>query len=147
MTRQFPPLLLARATVLLLNGRVHFPKEVLGEVIRGTEEDFAVFRKVTLDPADAHPGSPGAIFEVRFQFAKYAEETNRRLSFIPIPLIIAQPGFRSKTWATGLQTGMFMGLYEWDTVEQAEAYWTSFPMDLMKRRAADGTLTREIRET
>jgi hypothetical protein len=65
---------------------------------------------------------------------------------IPIPFIIAQPGFRSKTWLIGQETGFFQGLYKWDTVKDAENYWTSFPMKLMKKRAAPDSLTYGIYE-
>ena len=54
---------------------------------------------------------------------------------------------RSKTWMLGRESGSFKGVYEWDSVEHAEDYWTSFPMRLMKRRAATGTLTRTVRPT
>jgi hypothetical protein len=65
---------------------------------------------------------------------------------IPIPFIIAQPGFRSKTWLTGKDTATFQGLYEWDSVEDAEHYWNSFPLKLMKRRSIPDTLKFEIIE-
>ena len=35
----------------------------------------------------------------------------------------------------GRNTGMFQGVYEWDSVEDAEAYRTSFPLRLMRKRA------------
>jgi hypothetical protein len=65
---------------------------------------------------------------------------------IPIPFILAQPGFRSKTWLLGQETGLFQGFYEWNTVRDAENYWTSFPMKLMKKRAVAGSLTYSISE-
>lgn len=142
---QFPPLLLARATVLSLWGRVHFIKDCIGGVEHGDDEDFVVFRKVILHPSKDQPAKPGAIFIVRFRFARFAAKTNRLLSLIPIPFIVAQPGFRSKTWMMGQKTGAFRGLYEWDSIEDAEKYWTSFPMKLMKRRAIPETLNYEIR--
>jgi hypothetical protein len=40
----------------------------------------------------------------------------------------------------------FQGVYEWDTVASAEAYWTSFPMKLMKKRAVPESLSYEIEE-
>jgi hypothetical protein len=142
---QFPPLLLARATVLSLCGRVHFIKDCIGGVEHGDDEDFVAFRKVILHPSKDQPAKPGAIFIVRFRFARFAAKTNRLLSLIPIPFIVAQPGFRSKTWMMGQKTGAFRGLYEWDSIEDAEKYWTSFPMKLMKRRAIPETLNHEIR--
>ena len=56
-------------------------------------------------------------------------------------IILEDHGFRSKTWLLGRQTGDFIGLYEFDTVEEAEAYWDSLPLRMMKRRAAPGSLT------
>jgi hypothetical protein len=141
---QFPPVLLARATWLRLRGRVHFPRDPIGTVLTGDQEDYQIFRKMVVDPVIAQPAQPGARFEVSFQFARFSPTTNRRLSRIPMPLIAAQPGFRSKTWMLGQESGAFKGVYEWDTVDAAEDYWTSFPMRLMKRRAVPETLTREI---
>ena len=142
---QLPPILLARATGLRLRGRVHFLKDCIGEVQHGKDEDYEVFRKVILDRSKDQPEKPGAIFIVRFRFARFAAKTNRFLSLIPIPFIMAQQGFRSKTWMMGQNTGAFQGLYEWDSIEDAKKYWSSFPMKLMKRRAVPETLNHEIR--
>ncbi len=144
-TSQLPPILLARATGLALKGRVHFIRDSVGKIEHGEDEDFRVFRKVILESSRDRPEKPGAILIVRFRFATFAASTNRFLSLIPIPFIVVQPGFRSKTWMIGQKTGVFQGLYEWDSVEDAENYWTSFPMKLMKRRAVPETVRREIR--
>jgi hypothetical protein len=138
-------MLLTRATLLRFRGRVHFPKDRIGEVEHDEAEDFVVFRKVVLDPAGNQPEKPGARFTVRFRFSRFGARTNRLLSRIPIPFIVAQPGFRSKTWMMGRKSGAFQGFYEWDSIEDAESYWTSFPMKLMKRRAVPQSLTHEIR--
>jgi hypothetical protein len=143
--RQFPPALLARATWLRLRGRVHFPRDTVGDVIVGPREEYQVFRKMVVDPPGSQPGRAGAQFEVDFHFARFSPTANQRLSRLPMPLIAAQPGFRSKTWMQGRDSGAFKGLYEWNTVEDAEEYWNSFPMRLMKRRAVPETLSKEIR--
>ena len=142
---QLPPILLARATGLILWGRVHFLKDCIGDVQHVEGEDYEVFRKVILDPSEDQPEKPGAIFIVRFRFSRFSARTNRFLSLIPIPFIVAQPGFRSKTWMMSDKTGTFQGLYEWNSMEDAEKYWVSFPMKLMKRRAIPETLNHEIR--
>jgi hypothetical protein len=136
---------IVRATYLLLQGRIHFPKDRLGEIVDDGEE-FEVFRHMTLDPGNDQPEKPGAIFKVRFQFASMSQEMNIKTSLIPIPFIVAQPGFRSKTWLLGRESGEFQGIYEWDTVASAEAYWTSFPMKLMKKRAVPESLSYEIKK-
>ena len=38
------------------------------------------------------------------------------------------------------------GLYEWDSVADAEHYWNSFPLKLMKRRSIPDTLKYKITE-
>jgi hypothetical protein len=131
------------AIYFLIQGRIHFPKDRLGETVN-EGEDFEIFRHMTLDLGQ--PEKPGAIFKVRFQFASMSPEMNKRTSRIPIPFIVAQPGFRSKMWALGRESGEFQGIYEWDTVASAENYWTSFPMKLMKRRAVPESLSYEIEE-
>ena len=142
---QIPPFLLARASVLLLSGRINFPRNRLGE-INPVDGDFRIFRQMILAPTDAQPERPGAIFKVCFHFARFSTHTDRVLSLIPFPFIVAQPGFRSKTWLIGQKTGIFQRLYEWDTVKDAENYWNSFPLKLMKKRAFPGSLTRSISE-
>ncbi len=132
-----------RAIYLLLQGRIHFPKDRLGEIV-DDGEDFEIFRHMTLDPGKDQPKKVGAIFKVRFQFASMSPEMNKRTSMIPIPFIVAQPGFRSKIWMLGRETGEIQGVYEWDTITSAENYWTSFPMKLMKRRAVPESLSYEI---
>ena len=142
---QVPPFLIARATRLLITGRVHFPKDQIGTILN-ENEDFIVFRKVVLDPQGPQPIIPRAIFKVYFHFARFSLDVNKKLSLIPIPFIIAQPGFISKTWLFGKDTGMFQGKYEWASIEDAEHYWNSFPLKLMKGRAIPDTLKHEIIE-
>jgi len=142
---QLPPLLLIRATKLLIQGRVHFPKDQYGDIVK-EDEEFKIIRKVIVDPDKNQPQKPAAIFRVYFKFARFSQKTNKHLSLIPIPLIVAQPGFRSKTWLTGKDTGTFQGLYEWDTVEDAEHYRNSFPLKMMKSRSIPETLKHEISE-
>ena len=141
---QLAPVLFARATRYRLNGRVRFPTQPIGTIVAGPDEDFVVFRKMVLEPAPGQYREPQALFTVRFRFSRFSSGTNRRLSLLPAPLIAAQPGFRSKTWMLGQSTGMFQGSYEWDSVEEARAYWTSLPMRLMKRRAIAETLWYEV---
>jgi len=78
-------------------------------------------------------------------YQSQALETNVEIfSLMPIPLIIAQPGFISKTWLFGLETGCFQGLYEWETIETANNYEKSFPFELMKKRAISDSIDINI---
>ena len=141
---QQPPGLLARSTRYRMGGRVHFPKDSIGDIRPGGDEEYVVFREMVLDPTETQPEKPGAISSVRVRFAGFSARANKRLSLIPAPFIAAQPGFRSKAWMFGRDTESFQGGYEWDSVADAEAYWTSFPLSLMKRRAVPGSITYEV---
>lgn len=143
---QIPPILLTRALGLWLSGRIHFPRNRIGELIQEDEEEFRIFRQVIVDPTGAQPESSSAIFKVCFRYKKFSANTNRRLSLIPIPFIIAQPGFISKTWLLGQESGISQGFYEWDTVKDAENYWSSFPMSLLKKRVIPGSISYNIIE-
>ena len=144
-TDQIPPILLVKAAKLWLQKRVIFFNGEKGKVI-GEEEPFKIFRKVVVLQKNHQPKIPGASFKVKFQFAKFSFDTNRRLSLIPIPFIIAQPGFISKTWLVGTETGCFQGFYEWESLAAAENYADSFPLKLMKKRALPESLRIEITE-
>lgn len=140
---QIPPVLLLRALKLYFSKRVICPKDSIG-AISEEEESFRIFRKVVVLQKDLEPGTPGALFKVKFRFAKFSFAVNRRLSLIPVPFIIAQPGFISKTWLVGTETGCFQGLYEWESQHAAESYVNSFPLKLMKRRALPESLDIQI---
>ncbi len=141
---QIPPILLLRALGLWARGRVSFRSDLADDRLEDHGEVFDAFRKVAIKPTSDQPTRPGAVYRVRFRFRNLSVAANRRLSLIPIPLIIAQPGFRSKTWLLGRQTGDFIGLYQFDTVDCAEAYWNSLPLRMMRRRAAPGSLSHEV---
>ena len=144
MAEQNPLVLLLRALGLWIRGRVHFQGDLENIMIEDQGETFSAFRKVVVEAVGEQPARPGAVFKVRFRFKSLSATANRRLSLIPIPLIVSQLGFRSKTWLLGEQTGDFIGLYKFDTVEAAEGYWNSLPLRMMRRRAASGSLTHEV---
>ena len=138
-----PLVTLARALGLWVRGRAHLVGDEVESVVRNGE-DFVIFRHLSVDPGGARDEKPGAILRIRFRFARGSARVNKKLSLIPIPFIMGVPGFRSKRWMLGRETGGFQGVYEWDTVAEAEAYMTSFAIRLMKRRARPGTLSYEI---
>lgn len=139
---QNPGVLLIKALLLFAKGRVHFAKDPDGAEVEDRGERFQAFRRVVVD-APGRP-APAAILQVRFAFRNLSPAANRRLSLIPIPFILTQPGFRSKTWLLGEVTGDFMGRYEFDTVQAARAYRTSLPLRMMRRRAAPASLSYEV---
>jgi hypothetical protein len=66
------------------------------------------------------------------------------------PLLRAQPGFRNKTWLSGIGTNSTGGLYEFDSIENAKAFVTGyFPAAAARRgvaqtsRVFDGSVVEE----
>lgn len=139
-----PPVLLGRALRLWFAKRVIFPRDVIGDVIE-EEEKYTIFRKVIVLDRKHRVQTPGALFKVRFRFKRFSLATNSRLSLMPVPFIISQPGFISKTWLIGRETGCFQGLYEWESLRAAEDYGDSFPLKLMKKRAQPDSLHIRIK--
>lgn len=144
--KDIPPIQLGRAIRYFLQGCLHFEKDVVGQIL-SEDDDYEVFRKIVLDAPERETRPPEAILRVTFQFRGLSSSQNKKLSLLPIPFIVAQHGFRSKTWMIGRKTGSFQGLYEWDTAKDAREYWNSFPMKMMKRRAVSSSLQHEIRAT
>ena len=64
-----------------------------------------------------------------------------------VPLIDAQPGFRSKLWLGSDETGEFGGVYQFETKEDAEAYVQSDVIAILKSLPTlDRQLTCKIYE-
>lgn len=138
--------MLARFVSMALVGRVRFQKPHANMNREDAGETFVAFRKIVLKPAREQPVAMGAVCRLRFHFRNLSARANRRLSLIPIPLIVSQPGFRSKTWLVGKDSGDFMGYYEFESLEDARAYRSSLPIRLMGRRAAEGSFACRIFE-
>lgn len=124
-----------------LTGRLTFPAQRQGRFIRlGDGTRWLIFREAVV----RRPTVPGATFLVRFHVANMTVPQNIRFSRIPIPFFVGLPGFRSKLWMYSPETGDFAGLYEWERVQDAEAYAASFPVTFMTRRSVPGSVTYRI---
>jgi len=129
----------------VITGRLHFTKGRIGELLTMEDgQEFIIFRQVIVDSRQYQREKPGAILRIRFNFAHGSPKQNRLLSLIPIPFIAGLPGFRSKTWALQKDNGGFQGIYEWDTIQDAEIYKNSFAIKLMTKRAVPGSITFHI---
>lgn len=128
----------------LFAGRVHFPDELVGEVLTMEDGDkFTVFRRLQVDGKDDGKGRP-AVFVVRFKFRNLGIGANKRLSIIPAPFLMGMEGFREKVWTVNEEAMNFQGIYQWSTKEIAERYPQSFIFGRMVKRAAPGTISYEI---
>jgi hypothetical protein len=127
-----------------LAGRLHFPRHRVGKTITMDGQEWVVFREVFLDPAAGRPEVPGAIFWARFHVVGMSARQNILFSLIPIPFFVGLPGLRTKLWMYSPETGDFCGVYEWDTVQDAENYSRCFAARFMARRSVPGSVSFRI---
>jgi len=128
-----------------LTGRLHFKHERIGEVMKTTDgHEYTIFRQVIVDKKVRNRDYHGTYLRIMFSFARGSSNQNKMLSLIPIPFITGLPGFKSKTWAICMDTGDFLGLYEWDSITDAERYKRSFAIKLMTKRAVPGSVRFQI---
>ena len=124
---------LANTITLLLRGRVHFPRERLGQTLVLEGEKWIIFRQVVIDPGPGQPAQPGAVFRPRFHVRGMSARANMLFSWLPVPFITGLPGLRSKLW-----------LYEPASVEDAERYSRSFAAAFMTRRSLPGSVSFRV---
>ncbi|HNT78394.1 MAG TPA: YdhR family protein [Anaerolineae bacterium] len=139
-----PLAVMFRSLGLLLSGRAHFPAAHLSDKL--TREDgraFRVFREVIVAPRKGGPDYPTAIFRVWF-YAAGPTRLTRLYSWLTTLLFFGMVGFRHKVWLEDTATGEFGGIYEWETLADAEAYADSFAMRLSKLRAIPGKFSLEV---
>lgn len=105
-------------------------------------QKFIVIRHLVINPDNGKYKSP-AVFKVSFKFSGLSLPVNKRLSMIPVPFLMAKPGFRQKIWSI-TEDGYFQGIYEWTTKESAEKYPQSFIFKMMTKRSVEGTLSSEV---
>ena len=134
-----------RTVSYVLRGRLHFPRSRIGEIFKMEDgEEFIVFREALVDPSKDQPENPGATFRVRFHVARMSPRQNKLFSLLPIPFFIGLPGFRSKLWMISEASVDSQGVYQWDTVRDAENYAHSFAVKFMAMRSVPGSVSYEI---
>jgi len=123
--------------------KIHFPKNCLHKTI--TMEDrqqFKVFRHAVMSTKLNRQNA--AIFKVRFHLAGMSPEKNKPFSVIPMLFILGLPGFRAKLWTLNEKSGDFQGIYQWDSLKNAQNYANSFALNFMTSRSVPGSVSHEI---
>ncbi len=129
--------------LLFIEGRVHFIKEDVGkEFIAPDGMRFIIFRHVVI--SREHPLTPSTKFTVRFQLKNMTASQNVRFSRIPMMIFMGFKGFCSKYWMADEATGTCQGIYEWQTVKDAENYSKSIAMRFMTKRSVEGSVSFSI---
>lgn len=143
--RKIPPVCALNTIGNAVVGRLHFhDDDVDRTVVMDDGQVFRVFRRLTLDITAPPTESPGAVFIVRFRFARLSQKTNRIASLLPIPAIAGYPGFREKIWAVNDETGYWQGMYQFTSTEAVEAYRNSFVLGVMTKRAIPDSMSHVV---
>jgi hypothetical protein len=126
-------------------GRLHTPKDQIGNIFTNPDgEEFVVFKQTVLEPAGGGSTRPEAMFRVQFRVSKIRAWRDRLIINLKSPIFVALPGFRSKLWMVDEKNNTYQGVYEWDTLQDAEDYVHSASMDFMAEVAVPGGLSYEV---
>ena len=140
--RRLPPICASVTVLRLLTGRLRFENRYVNRVfVLADGQRFRAFRHLSQKASGARAQTSPAVFVVRFKFARFSQDLNRLLSWVPVPLIGGFPGFRHKLWMVDEETGCWQGIYEWESAEAVEAYRRSLVFRAMNRRAAPGSVS------
>ncbi len=145
--RYLPPVTAMVAIGRLLSGRVRFPADRVGQLLTmGDGEEHRVFREVRVSSSRSVPAESMTVLKVRFKFASFSPAANRRLSLLPIPIILGMPGFRQKTWTFCEASGFSQGIYQFESSGAADGYRRSPVMRVLEKRTVPDTMTHELFE-
>lgn len=104
-------------------GRLHFPRQHVGERLRFADSTEAtVYRETVVDRA---PTRDPVVLVVQFRLRWVRGRGHawfRAESWLNTPLFVGFPGFVSKLWLTHDSLGRYRGVYEWGGAERAESY-------------------------
>jgi len=127
-----------------IRGEIHFPDNFNGHKVKTNENHiFEIFRHIIIGSKEDIPRD-AAIFIVRFQLTNMSISKNKYFSKFPIPFFIGLPGFKAKFWMCNEEIGFNQGIYQWETVEDAENYSKSFAVKFMTNRSDPSTVSYEI---
>ena len=112
--------------VLLARREVHLPRERVGLRLRFADGSSArVFRETRVD---GDPPSDPCVLIVGFRLRLIQGRAHRLFeaeSILNTPLFVGFPGMVSKLWVAHDGSGVYRGVYEWDTPALAHHYASS----------------------
>jgi hypothetical protein len=127
-----------RSIHILAKGNLQFHWQNLGTVIQRPDgQSYRIFRQGIFKLQPDRPLHAGAVFCVWFH-AKTPPAVTVATSWLTLLFIAGMRGLRSKIWLYNAESGEFGGIYEWDTLEQAQEYGRSFAMRLSALRSIPG---------
>jgi len=135
-----------KTLVNLIKGQIHFTDSFNKIKVKMEDgQEFEIFRHVIIGKKEDLPLN-GAIFIVRFKLSQMSMKKNKIFSRIPIPMFIGLPGFKAKFWMCNEDTGYNQGIYQWETLQDAENYSKSFAVKFMTIRSEKNSISYKIIE-
>ena len=137
-----------RTVLLYLTGRVKYNKSGVGKEVKTDDgKTFTVFRHVIIRQTAKNHTKPQAVFIIQFQPKNMTIEENKRFSRLPMLVFMGFHGFRSKYWMVDEATGLCRGVYEWNTLQDAENYSKSIAIRFITKRSVSGSVSFKIVES
>ncbi len=141
--KEYPFPVIWRSIKLLSSGQAHFSWQNVGQMVtRPSGRSYKIFRQVVMKPQPGRPQQAAAVFCVWFN-TRTSPAVTIASSWLTLLFFSGMQGFRSKTWLYDEDSGEFGGIYEWDTLEQAEEYGRSFAMRMSALRSVPGMFSKE----
>lgn len=126
-------------------GRLSSPKGLVGRTFGNPDGSrFVVFKQTVLSPEAGTSSEPQAMFRVQFRVSRIRPWLDRLVIAIKSPIFVGAPGFRSKLWMADREKNTYQGVYEWETIADAEAYAHSASMGFMTQIAVPGGISHEV---
>ncbi len=124
--------------------QVKYIKTEIGKkIIMEDGKEFTVFRRVVIKRYFNKDKDSEGLFLVRFTPTMEIKK-NIKLSTLLMFFIMGFKGFRSKYWCVNETDGMCLGIYEWDTIIDADRYSKSIAVRNMTKRSLPGSITFQI---
>lgn len=130
-----------RGAAHLLSAKAAFPRQHRDQtIVLENGRNYRIFRQIVVKN---RPQPAQGVFRVWFH-SRTSTAFTIFYSNMMIPFFLGMPGFRSKLWLVDDASGDFGGIYEWDTLEDAQRYAESFAMRFSKMRSLPGQFSAEF---
>lgn len=112
--------------------RTSYISEYVGKEIIINNEKFNIFLEIGVFDYDHEIKKGDVEFKIIFKSSKISTDTLINNSKKAIPFFIGLPGFCRKKFLVNERKGIFSGIYEWESYEDASNYSKSYALQSMK---------------
>ncbi|MHA1170393.1 MAG: hypothetical protein ACTSRU_21405 [Candidatus Hodarchaeales archaeon] len=116
--------------------RIVYPVDELGnQILLDDSVNYRIFLQIAILSSNGQPKTGSAIFKVIFHASTISSESVEKRTKYTIPFFVGLPGFCNKKFMVNHEDSKFSGIYEWESVESAQAYARSFAVKFMTKRS------------